>query len=76
VVSDEKDFLVMGESNYKVVYSLLKFLHMTYDFLLIVRNFPLVSFEGTSRLINFIKSYNSQVLSLILGSGAYEKKKL
>jgi len=28
---------------------------MVYEFLRIIRNFPQVSFEGTSRLIEFIK---------------------
>ena len=49
---------------------------MIYDFLLIIRNFPLVTFEGTSRLIKFIQHYNTEVAKLILGSGVYEKKKL
>ncbi|CDW75065.1 UNKNOWN [Stylonychia lemnae] len=71
-----KDSLSTPDCEYKIVTSLIKFIHMVFEFLRIIRNFPQVSFEGASRLIEFIKFYNSVTCQLILGSGAFYQKKL
>jgi hypothetical protein len=44
---------------------------MIYEFLKIIRSFPQASFEGSARLVEFIKFYNSLTCQLILGSGAF-----
>lgn len=49
------DTLATPDCKYKVVISLMKFVHIVYEFLKLIRSFPQVSFEGTSRLIEFIK---------------------
>ena len=53
------DYLSTQDCQYKVVNSLVKFVHMIYEFLRLIRNFPQVSFDGSARLVEFIKLYNS-----------------
>ena len=50
-----KDVLSTPDSEYKVLISLMKFMTIIYDFLRLIRSFPQVAFEGTSRLIELIK---------------------
>lgn len=33
----------------------MKFVHMVYEFLKIIRSFPQASYEGSARLVEFIK---------------------
>ena len=54
-----RDTLAAPDSEYKVATSLMKFMSIVYEFLRFIRSFPSVSFDGTSRLIEIIKAYNS-----------------
>eukprot|EP00347_Sterkiella_histriomuscorum_P013600 403364097 len=64
-----KEFLNTPDSQYKIVISLIKFIHMVYEFIKIIRNFPQVSFEASSRLIEFVRFFNAVSKQLILDSG-------
>ncbi len=57
---------------YKVSAAFLKFLHMVFDFLKLIRSFPSTAFEGSARLVELLKFYNQYTCSLILGSGVIE----
>lgn len=63
-----KDVLSTPDSEYKVLISLMKFMTIIYDFLRLIRSFPQVAFEGTSRLIELIKVtdqyFNSSIIDL------------
>ena len=50
-----RDIIASPTSEYKVVISLMKFMSIVYEFLKLIRSFPQVSFEGTSRLIELVK---------------------
>mmetsp|Transcript_44568 Transcript_44568/g.32667 ORF Transcript_44568/g.32667 Transcript_44568/m.32667 type:complete len:101 (+) Transcript_44568:1889-2191(+) len=56
---DPSPTLRSPDANYHVVHSLCKFIHMLFEFLRLVNSFPQVAFDGTMRLIDFIRLYNS-----------------
>jgi hypothetical protein len=49
----------------------MKFMSIVYDSLKLIRSFPQCSLDGTLKLIELIKIFNSISCNLILGGGAY-----
>jgi len=51
----QQECIKTPETEFKVVNSILKFAHMIFDWLKLIRGFPSIAYDASIRLVDFIK---------------------